>query len=237
MKPKSIARDMYEECASFNMYVKEYGLARAEGVLLRYLSDCYRAMRQTVPETAKTEQVRDIEEWLGAELRRVDASLIHEWEQLESGEPLELAEESEEEQGSDITRNPREFKALVRRSIFRTVQMLSSKRYPALIDTLSAFAESEGKVPTDAENLAWTQARLGECLEGYWLEYDAMLIDGDARSVKRLSIEESPTQWTVRQTLSDPEENFDWALLFRVDLAESRAQNRAVIQLELIAQG
>lgn len=237
VKPKSIARDMYEECASFNMYVKEYGLARAEGVLLRYLSDCYRAMRQTVPETAKTEQVRDIEEWLGAELRRVDASLIQEWEQMESGEPLEELERNEEEQGTDITRNTREFKALVRRSIFRTVQMLSSKRHAALVDTLSALAESEGKAPTDGEGLAWTSARVYECIEAYWQEYDAVLIDGDARSMKRLTIEESKDEWTVRQTLSDPEENYDWAMLFKVNIEESRLQNRAVIQLESITQG
>ncbi len=235
--PKSIARDMYEECASFNMYVKEYGLARAEGVLLRYLSDCYRALRQTVPEKAKTEQVRDIEEWLGAELRRVDASLIREWEQMESGEESVMPEE-EEDLAVDITRNTREFKALVRRSIFRTVQMLSGKRHSQFVETLSALAESEGKVPKDAEDVAWTIARTFETIAPYWQEYDCMLIDGDARSMKRLTIDESSSDtWLIRQTLSDPDENYDWALCFRVDLEQSRIQNRAVIRLDSIEQG
>src|SRR5690606_33518981 len=39
IRPKSIAREMIEAYHSFNEYVRELGLQRSEGVLLRYLSD------------------------------------------------------------------------------------------------------------------------------------------------------------------------------------------------------
>ncbi|MCH2108517.1 MAG: DUF3516 domain-containing protein, partial [Polyangiaceae bacterium] len=55
VNPKSIARDMYEQGESFNGYIKTYGLQRAEGVLLRYLSEVYRALEHTVVDQAKTE--------------------------------------------------------------------------------------------------------------------------------------------------------------------------------------
>ena len=39
IRPKSIVREMVETYTSFAQYVKELGLQRSEGVLLRYLSD------------------------------------------------------------------------------------------------------------------------------------------------------------------------------------------------------
>ena len=55
--PKSVAREMYEGFFSFAEYVKEYELERAEGLVLRYLSDVYKAFVQTVPALAKDEGV------------------------------------------------------------------------------------------------------------------------------------------------------------------------------------
>src|SRR5262249_36699538 len=49
IRPKSIARDMIEQFLSFAEYIKEYGLERGEGVLLRYLSDVYKTLVQSVP--------------------------------------------------------------------------------------------------------------------------------------------------------------------------------------------
>ena len=49
LSPKSVVRDMYES-AAFSEFVSFYGVARSEGLVLRYLSDAYRALRQTVPE-------------------------------------------------------------------------------------------------------------------------------------------------------------------------------------------
>ena len=89
--PKSIVRDMYERSMGFAEYVAYYGLTRSEGVLLRYLSDAYKALVQNVPEDLKSTTLRDISEWLGEMVRQVDSSLLDEWELLSHPEEFEAA--------------------------------------------------------------------------------------------------------------------------------------------------
>lgn len=81
-RPKSVARDMHECADTFNQYVARYGLKRSEGVLLRYLSECYRTLTQTVPAEAVTDELDDLIAWLGTVVRHVDSSLLDEWERL-----------------------------------------------------------------------------------------------------------------------------------------------------------
>ena len=50
--PKSVVRDMYERAMTFTEYVAFYELARAEGLVLRYLAGAYKALQQTVPDVA-----------------------------------------------------------------------------------------------------------------------------------------------------------------------------------------
>ena len=82
LSPKSVVRDMFERAMSFAEYVSFYQLARSEGLVLRYLSDAYRAIRQTVPADARTDELMDIIEWLGELVRQVDSSLVDEWSAL-----------------------------------------------------------------------------------------------------------------------------------------------------------
>ena len=86
LAPKSVARDMYERAMTFTEYVGFYSLSRSEGLVLRYLADAYKALRQTVPEEARTEELTDLIEWLGELVRQVDSSLIDEWERLRNPE-------------------------------------------------------------------------------------------------------------------------------------------------------
>jgi hypothetical protein len=87
LRPKSVVRDLFERAMSFAEYVAFYQLGRSEGLVLRYLSDAYRAVRQTVPDEAKTEELRDLIEWLGELVRQVDSSLLDEWVALTAGAP------------------------------------------------------------------------------------------------------------------------------------------------------
>ena len=80
--PKSVVRDMVEHADTFNQYVSRYGLKRSEGLVLRYLTDCYKALAQTVPAAAVDERLAEVTEWLGALVRDVDSSLLDEWERL-----------------------------------------------------------------------------------------------------------------------------------------------------------
>ena len=82
VQPKSVVRDMLEHAETFNQYIARYGLKRSEGAVLRYLTDCYKAMVQTVPVDVESEEFDDLTEWLGEMIRRVDSSLLDEWEKL-----------------------------------------------------------------------------------------------------------------------------------------------------------
>ena len=82
VRPKSIAREMCEQAMNFGEYVNHYGLKRSEGLLLRYLSDTYRALVQNVPAERRTPQLGELTDWLGALVRGVDSSLLDEWERL-----------------------------------------------------------------------------------------------------------------------------------------------------------
>jgi hypothetical protein len=52
LSPKSVARDLAERHMTFVEYVGFYGLARSEGLVLRYLADAYKALNRTVPDDA-----------------------------------------------------------------------------------------------------------------------------------------------------------------------------------------
>src|SRR4029077_17975951 len=60
LSPKSVARDMYERAMTFTEYIAFYGLSRSEGLVLRYLADAYKALRQTVPAEDRTEELDDL---------------------------------------------------------------------------------------------------------------------------------------------------------------------------------
>ena len=80
--PKSVVRDMVEHADTFNQYVSRYGLKRSEGLVLRYLTDCYKASVQTVPASAVNDRLDEVIEWLDKLVREVDSSLLDEWERL-----------------------------------------------------------------------------------------------------------------------------------------------------------
>ncbi len=229
--PKSIARDMHELAASFNDYIKEYGLARAEGVLLRYLTDVYRTLRQSVPEKHKTDEVWELEDWLAAELRSIDASLIEEWEATQGMAPKADDETPKERVPQTIVDNERAFAAMVRNASWRVVIALSRKAYDRTIELLQDLSEDDERLPKDADGEVWSEPRLAETFVPYWEEYDAMLLDADARNPARASLEQGAATWRVRQSLSDPEAHLEWALEFEVDLDASRALNKPVLTL------
>nr|WP_245569669.1 DUF3516 domain-containing protein [Gordonia shandongensis] len=80
--PKSVLRYMRERSMTFAELISDLGLARSEGVVLRYLTDCYRALSNGLPMSAVTDEIEDITDDLGDLIRGVDSSLIDEWEEL-----------------------------------------------------------------------------------------------------------------------------------------------------------
>jgi len=212
LRPKSIARDMYELGMSFVEYVKEYGLQRSEGVLLRYLTNAYKSFVQTVPESAKTDELYDVSDWLGLVVRSVDASLLDEWEQLQSPEEEPTApSEQDSDQSVDITRDVRGFSTMVRNSAWRIVRNLAFKQYGKAAEALNAAGDE-----------TWSAERLEEALAPYWSEYDAIDIGPDARSAAQVQFERGEREWKLTQIIVDPKEERSWHLRLRVDLEASR---------------
>jgi len=84
IRPKSIAREMFEQFRSFAEYVLDYELQRSEGLLLRHLNSVYKVLSQTVPDGVKNDHVREMELYLRTLLRAVDSSLEEEWERMRS---------------------------------------------------------------------------------------------------------------------------------------------------------
>ena len=80
VRPKSVAREMYEEFYAFNDYIRLYGLEKSEGQLLRYLSEFYKTLQQTLPTGQRDEDLEECLAYFRGVLARVDSSLVQEWE-------------------------------------------------------------------------------------------------------------------------------------------------------------
>ena len=216
LAPKSVARDMFERALTFTEYVGFYQLSRSEGLVLRYLADAYKALRQTVPEEAKTEELFDLIEWLGELVRQVDSSLIDEWEKLRNpGAPEEERRRADEP--PPVTGNPRAFRVLVRNALFRRVELAALRRYDQLAE-LDAAA-------------GWDEDAWADAIEPYFDEHDEIGTGPDARGPALLIIDQHPDHWDVRQIFDDPAGDHDWGISARVDLAASDAAGTAVVQV------
>ncbi|AHH96484.1 DEAD/DEAH box helicase [Kutzneria albida] len=213
LSPKSVVRDMFERAMTFGEYVQYYSLARSEGLVLRYLADAYKALRQTVPAEARTEELSDLTEWLGELVRQVDSSLIDEWEKLTN--PEDEPTTPIDDGPPAVTLNLRAFRVLVRNALFRRVELAALRNYYEL-------GELDGEYGWDAQ--AWQEA-----LSGYYEEYDRIGTGPDARGPAFLTITTEPERWLVRQVFDDPEGDHDWGISAEVDLAGSDESGTAAL--------
>ncbi|MEV6303526.1 DUF3516 domain-containing protein [Actinoplanes sp. NPDC051861] len=219
LKPKSVVRDMYERAMTFTEYISFYGLSRSEGLVLRYLADAYRALRQTVPEDARTEELTDLIEWLGELVRQVDSSLLDEWERLRN--PGAAVEEVRiDDKPPAVTRNTRAFRVLVRNAMFRRVELAALRRWDLL-----------GELDAEA---GWTSERWQKAITEYFEEYSSMGTGPAARGPAFLHIEQGTEAWTVRQIFEDPEGDHDWGIEALVDLSASDESGSAAIRVTAV---
>ncbi len=213
VSPKSVVRDMYERGMTFGQYVAFYRLQRSEGLVLRYLSDAFRALRQTVPESARTPELADVIEWLGQVTRLTDSSLLDEWEQLSalsagtSGAPGSAAGTAGSGNPRPVTGNPRAFRVMVRNALFHRVQLASR-------DDVEGLAELDAADPERTMSSRDWDAALG----AYWAEHGEIGVGADARGPALLVIDDAGPRWHVRQIIDDPARNHDWAITGSVDL-------------------
>jgi hypothetical protein len=220
LSPKSVVRDMWERAMTFTEYVAFYGLTRSEGLVLRYLSDAYRALRSSVPEAARTEALTDVVEWLGTLVRQVDSSLLDEWEQLASGTVVDGSPDARPPVPDTLTGNVRAFTVLVRNALFRRVELAALRR----VDEL-------GELDRDA---GWDADRWRAALGAYFDEYDRIGTGADARNpallhVDRTEADGAARRWRVRQVFEDPDSDRDWGISADIDLDASDATGEPVV--------
>ena len=233
IRPKSIAREMFESFRSFSDYIRDYELQRAEGVLLRHLNRVYKVLTQNVPDAAKNDQVREMEIYLGSMIRQVDSSLLDEWEKMrdpnfQRTETKEVRPPGAEEAEKDITRDPKAFTAAIRNRIFVFLRGLVIGDYEAAIANLNS--------PPHADDQLWTAERLHAAVEAYELEHDHICLDPNARNARHTYVfpAEDKKSLRVQQMLVDPEGDNDWVAEFEVDLAQSRALGEPFLRLRRI---
>ena len=210
LRPKSVVRDMYERFATFNEYVRLYGLEKSEGALLRYLSQVYKTLLQNVPETFRDDAVVDLIAWLRATLARADSSLVQTWEAMVHGEPLTTTAEPEAPQPVDISRHPKAFSARIRAELHGFVRALAQRDHAEAVASLRVDADE----PLDA-------AALKEKMAPFHETYGDVLFDHTARATSRTLIDQTaPRTWRVRQVLRDREGDDMWYVEAAVDLRE-----------------
>ena len=202
LAPKSVVREMVENAMTFSDLISRYDLGRSEGVVLRYLTDAYRALRQVVPEEHRTPEVTELIDWLGALVRAVDSSLLDEWEALgqvqagRAGEAAGLLEGDrpgaddsagvERAFGADedgtvaFTRNRHAFRVAVRREMFRRVELMARDD----VEALGRLDASSG----------WGEDSWDEVLGRYWDEYDWIGTDTSARAISLAPLDEAPDE-------------------------------------------
>jgi hypothetical protein len=232
--PKSIAREMFEQYRSFAEYVLEYELERSEGLLLRHLNSAYKVLSQTVPDAAKTAEVREMELYLRTMLRAVDSSLEDEWERMRNPgyQPVPAAGGTEHAlrppgapEPSDMTCDRASFLAAIRTRIFTFLRAWSIGDYSNAADLL------------DAGSADMTE-RLKAIAEAYRAGHDGLRFDPEARNLRHTHVTEYPDErvWRIQQVLVDPELNNDWMAEFDVDIESSRRENRPVVRLSSLAE-
>ena len=238
VRPKSIAREMFERYRSFSDYVKDYGLERSEGLLLRHLSQVWKVLSQTVPENAKTAEVVEMEDYFRELIRGIDSSLLEEWERLKNPDFIPAATSDADQPARpasfDITRDAPTFRRLVRTAIFGFLQDVAAREFDS---ALSRLRTGEAAAPADNDPISPDARKLEAAFAAYFDARTRFRLDPEGRSAKHTHWSEdnaAPTadggkQWLVAQVLIDAEEQNDWEATFTISLAESRAQNRAVV--------
>ena len=213
--PKSIGRELFEGYMSFGDYVKRYSLQRSEGVLLRYLSQLYKTLDQTVPEPAKTEGVWDALGFFRALVEQTDSSLFEEWQGLLHPEILVRTKERKTAREilwlQELLADPKTFAARVRAEMHLLTRALSLKEW----EEATVLVKQD---PDDPQT-HWDAERFEAALSPFFEEYGELPFTPEARRHHWTRIRPSgDRQWEVTHTLLDPQGDNLWAIQGTIDL-------------------
>jgi superfamily II RNA helicase len=262
VRPKSIAREMHERFLGFSDYIRDYGLERAEGLLLRHLMQVWKVLAQTVPQSAKTEPVLELETHLEELVRGIDSSLLDEWAQLHSpatgsrptSESMIYQTVARQPSGStgfqpasapDSTASEKKFgsgprditrdPAALRRAVRVAIHLV-------LQDVAARdFEAAAARVLPDeaSDELVVSEAkRLEKLFAAYAAARERFRLDPAGRAAEHTHFDEAEPgadEWRIAQVLVDPAEQNDWESRFVLALAQTRATGRVALRLDTVA--
>ena len=240
VRPKSIAREMFERYQSFSDYVREYGLERSEGLLLRHLMQAWKVLAQTVPDSAKTPEVVEMEDYFRELIRGIDSSLLDEWERLKNPDFVATEQDGKPARPAsfDITRDADAFRRLVRTALLGFLQDVAARDWEAAADRVAAAdgagAISPGVVSTESR-------RIEKEFTAYFEARGRFRLDPEGRNAKHTHFADESSQpsalsdqpektWQIAQVLADVDGQNDWEARFEVSVTESRKENRPVLR-------
>jgi len=215
LSPKSVVRDMIEHAMTFSDLIATYGLARSEGVVLRYLTDAWRTLSHSIPDAHMTDELEDVVVWLGELIRQVDSSLIDEWAHMASDdEPVSQDTIDRElafgvEDPTALTANRRAFTIMVRNALYRLVELFAYEKEDELAQMLD-YLEAEQRVD-------WPQV-----LDDYFDGYDDVELGPDSRGPEFFRLgDQSGRKWEATQIIPDPQGDNAFQIHAVVDLDAS----------------
>jgi len=228
LRPKSVAREMWEGYEDFDHYVRRYAIQRSEGLLLRYLSQFHNTLVQSVPEAARDDELWDAIGFFRALLARVDSSLVEEWEERMGSGPDPSGRRADRPapapQPYDLARHPRALAARLRGELHQLVRALAARDWEAAAASVHAD-------PDDP----WDEARFERELAPFFAEHARLLFEPRARTAdKTLIRQEAPRRWRVQQVLCDPSGDDLWHLEGEVDLTAERSPAGPLVRLRRV---
>ena len=234
IRPKSVAREIFTGFYSFSEYIREYELQRAEGVLLRYLTDVYKVLLQNIPQSAQSDDLNEITLYIGGIIRQIDSSLLEEWESMRNPKTAIRKSELDVELGSKTevaaSLTTKALRVMVRNEVFRFLKALARENFEEALESLSVNPNTPEQESLELIRLTQINEVLLSQIKEYKLSgHNEIRADAEARGTDYFQVQELGPIWKVNQILVDAEGATDWALEFEIDVAKSKAQLRPAL--------
>lgn len=225
LRPKAVLGPMLAQFSSFTDVVKDLGIQRFEGVLLRYLTEGYKALVQNVPAEQRTDALLDAVAWLRALLARVDSSLVTEWERMLAGAD---AATGVPERPIDVSEDRRSFHARIRAELHALVRALAARDWE---EAAAAVRQRPGE--------GWSPeafaAAMAPCIEAH----GGVVFDHRARLGTHTIVRPvGPHRWEVAQVLvlrevedADDDDRVTWAVRGRVELRDDTNPDGPLVEV------
>ncbi len=228
IRPKGIAREMFEVYSAFNDYVNRNQMARMEGVLLRYLSQVHNTLVRTVPDAHKSDDVLDTIAYFRTLLARVDASLLEEWQDRVADDGSDATSAKDERDPNAAERPPRfdrkSFEARVRSELHHLIRCLAKRDYEAACDAIHPDRDDP-----------WDAQRFEAALEPFYEDYEQILFQPSARAAHWMRLgERDPDTFEVRHVLCDEQDENMWCVEAEVHVSPLPPPDTPLLRLRRI---